>query len=250
LDLIERPAIAGLRHPWETARLQHFQAVLHSAGFGGRDIRVLDMGAGDGWPAASLVPFFGNGAKILCVDLNYDADALASLAPGVEGAREVPSDGTYDLMMLLDVLEHVEHDTALLGTLVSNHLADDGRVLVSVPAWPHLFSTHDEALGHYRRYRPSEGLALIRDAGLEPEWTSGLFGSLLFIRGLQAVLERFRAPQTGQPHTLEWRAGAVSARLVDGILRLDAWVSRALARVGLRLPGLTWWALCRRAADG
>jgi len=250
LDLIERPATAGLRHPWETARLQHFRAVLHGAGFRGRDLRVLDLGAGDGWPAASLIPFFGRGTQVLCVDLNYDDEALATLAPGVDGAREVPADGTYDLVMLLDVLEHVEHDDTLLGRLVSKHLADEGRVLVSVPAWPSLFSAHDHALGHYRRYRPSEGLALIRRAGLEPEWTSGLFGSLLVVRGLQALIERFRSPREGQPHTLEWRAGALSARIVDGFLRLDAWISRVLARIGLRLPGLTWWALCRRASDG
>ena len=57
----------------------------------------------------------------------------------------------YDLILLADVIEHVEKPKKLLKCL-KKFLKKDGRILITVPAYQFLFSTKDEVLGHYRRY--------------------------------------------------------------------------------------------------
>lgn len=59
--------------------------------------------------------------------------------------------GLFDTIILVHVLEHVEHDKSALSHLYSL-LAPGGKVLIEVPAMPSLYSEHDKSLGHYRRY--------------------------------------------------------------------------------------------------
>ena len=57
----------------------------------------------------------------------------------------------YDLILLADVIEHVEQPKKLLKNL-KKFLKKDGYILITVPAYQFLFSRKDEVLGHYRRY--------------------------------------------------------------------------------------------------
>ena len=57
----------------------------------------------------------------------------------------------YDLIILLDVLEHIEKSKAFM-TKVSKLLNNHGTVIVGVPAYQKLWSKHDEQLLHFRRY--------------------------------------------------------------------------------------------------
>jgi SAM-dependent methyltransferase len=78
----------------------------------------------------------------------------------------------FDLVCAFEVLEHIEQDVAALREWASL-LAPGGHLLVSVPAWQHLFGPADEAAGHIRRYAPEELEGRLREAGLEPCWVSG-----------------------------------------------------------------------------
>src|SRR2546427_930959 len=60
----------------------------------------------------------------------------------------------YDLIILFDVLEHVEATGQFVDALLW-HLRPGGYLLVNVPAIPALFSAYDVAVGHFRRYVPS-----------------------------------------------------------------------------------------------
>ena len=55
-----------------------------------------------------------------------------------------------------------------------------------------------------------------------------------------------RRERTAAAHTLEWRSGAATARLVEEVLALEGRLSLLLSRAGLDVPGLSWWALCRK----
>jgi SAM-dependent methyltransferase len=68
----------------------------------------------------------------------------------------VPTDeiGRYNLLTLFDVLEHIEDDTEAFRAIEAL-LAPGGIALVTVPAFPFLWSTHDDTMHHYRRYRSS-----------------------------------------------------------------------------------------------
>lgn len=77
----------------------------------------------------------------------------------------------YDMVLLLDVLEHIEEDSAFLDA--SAFLAKaEGHVLINVPCSPRLHSRYDEAAGHLRRYTPRTLLDLAASCDLDVvDWT-------------------------------------------------------------------------------
>jgi hypothetical protein len=82
------------------------------------------------------------------------------------------------LIALLDVLEHVEDDRAALET-IADKLKPGGRILLTVPAFPWMWSAHDEVNHHHRRYTRGSLRRTVTDAGLKIEFLSW-FNSLLF----------------------------------------------------------------------
>ncbi|MCP4513303.1 MAG: class I SAM-dependent methyltransferase [Fuerstiella sp.] len=77
--------------------------------------------------------------------------------------------GSLKAVVLLDVLEHVEFPVEVLRH-VHRALADDGAVIVTVPAYPWLFSRWDVQLGHFRRYTVREFRRHANEAGFRVQW--------------------------------------------------------------------------------
>jgi SAM-dependent methyltransferase len=71
-----------------------------------------------------------------------------------------PHDILFDLILMMDVLEHIEDDTSILNE-AARHLAPRGHIFITVPAFQWMFSAHDRFLGHYRRYTEHSLSALI-----------------------------------------------------------------------------------------
>ena len=158
MDLRERAGHAGAandrRHPWELARARFFRRLLRDHADLAAAGRVLDVGAGDGWFAHELAPDLGPATEIVCWDVNYRSEDLTT-PPGERIVRTASSpEGLFDVVLLLDVIEHVEHDETSWPTRWCRSLAPGGTAVVSVPAYPRLFSDHDRMLEHHRRYRP------------------------------------------------------------------------------------------------
>lgn len=245
MDLLERigdGSVDDPRHPWEEARARFFLELLVSAHALSATTRVLDVGAGDAFFARRLLERVP-GAEVTAWDVAYTDDEVAAPAPvGLRRTQTGPQ-GTWDLVLLLDVLEHVNDDARMLEE-VRGLLAPAGRVLVSVPAWPGLFSIHDSRLHHRRRYHPLEAQALIERAGFVVVERGGLFHSLVIPRALGAVV----SSRIGRG-SLAAAPLAVSPALRGLLaltLRADTLLSRAFARAQLAVPGLSWWALCAR----
>lgn len=129
--------------------------------------RALDVGAGSGGNAAVLR---GLGWTVSCVERS---PAGARIAAGrglgvVRGdATRLPfADASFDLVMSTDVWEHVEDDAAVAAE-TARVLRPGGRALVAVPCSMRLWSGHDVALGHHRRYERDQLAGLVTRAGLE-----------------------------------------------------------------------------------
>jgi SAM-dependent methyltransferase len=88
------------------------------------------------------------------------------------------ADERFDLIALLDVLEHVADDRAALKS-IRTKLKPGGKLLVTVPGNPWMWSAHDVSHHHHRRYRRGELKSVAKDAGLEVDFLSP-FNSLLF----------------------------------------------------------------------
>ena len=249
MDLRERTAArigpAG-RHPWELARARFFRRLIARSTDIGAVRRVLDVGAGDGWFAQELLPDLGPAAEVVCWDVNYRSEDLATPA-GARIARtgERP-DGPFDLVLLLDVLEHVEDDEGFLAGEVVPLLAPDGTAVVSVPAHPSLFSDHDRMLQHHRRYRPADLRALVA-RHLELADRGSVFASLLAPRAVSVLAER-----AGRHHDPTgvgaWTAGPAITTALTAVLDADATTTAGLSRRRLPVPGLSTWAVARAAS--
>jgi len=256
MDLKELPARAFARHPWEIVRADFFTRCLRKR-VTGQGLCALDIGAGDGYLAQRLLAGLPAVARITCFDLAYDTDWLegrASGDPRLTFTAQKPA-SKYDLVLMLDVLEHVEDDVATLREAAANLLEPGGWVLLSVPAGQALFSRHDELLGHKRRYAPARLRALAKDAGLAIADHGELFASLLLPRALaklgEVVLNRNPTHAGSEPSHVETSVGTcdhgqVFTAVVTAALSLDALCSRIASQLRLPFAGLSTWVLAQR----
>jgi SAM-dependent methyltransferase len=156
VDLTERLRTPERRHPWEAARVRFFKDVLARSTPLSAPIRVLDVASGDGWLAGQLAAVLHPDSDMTCWDSAYTDGLMETLATHEKGVRRFVEErpaGTFDLLLLLDVLEHVEDDARFLRELGSS-LAAGGHALLSIPAWQRLFGRLDSRLKHFRRYLP------------------------------------------------------------------------------------------------
>jgi len=256
MDLTEARGGVSRRHPWEVARARFVRKLLREAGVMRAPRAAIDVGAGDGYVARTVLAELPAGSRMICYDLHYtDADLAtfgATANAGLTFTRQRPR-GRFDLILLLDVLEHVPDDSAFLEEIVDDALAPGGIVMVSVPAWQRLFSAHDEALKHYRRYNPDGLRAMLSEVGLDVRKSGGAFHSLLLSRAFAVARERVRrwmGREPTPPRNLgDWKAGAATSALIEGALFLDNAFSHLFSRFGTGLAGLTIWAVASGRAD-
>lgn len=251
MDLVEVAGDAEVRqrHPWEIARSRFFVEVLARQGDLGIE-RVLDVGAGDAWFAGQLALRFPAYHQVVCWDINYPKDIgedcrEPTADPRISRTAEQPG-GRYDLILLLDVLEHVKDAGQFLTGLAETSLASGGHCLVSVPAHQRLYTAHDEMLHHFRRYSMPLLLQTVERAGLDVVVCGGVFHSLLVVRALQKARETVVGPRI-QSGIGAWNQSEARSRAMQRWLGAENRLSLMVAeRVRRTLPGLSYWALCRQ----
>jgi SAM-dependent methyltransferase len=156
-----------------------------------RDAAILDAGCGSG---RNLVDFAALGTV---TGLEPAAESLAlardrNVGNVVEGTLDgaLPfDDDTFALATALDVIEHLDDDVGALREL-RRVVAPDGRLLVTVPCYPWLWSSHDVVNQHRRRYtkRTLHRAAFL--AGWEPVRTLHFNMLLLPVAAVARLLER------------------------------------------------------------
>ena len=178
--VFDRMAELDSRHWWFVARRQILAGLIEREIKPQAGARILEIGCGTGHNFEMLSKF----GQVDALEVDDEARALAGLRLGREvGNAPLPQlpgipDGHYDLVALLDVLEHIEEDRASLAS-IRRKLAPGGRILLTVPANEWMWSAHDAAHHHHRRYSKSGLKRVIADAGLRIE-TISYFNSLLF----------------------------------------------------------------------
>ncbi len=121
---------------------------------GGGNTRVLRQ---HGWDAIAL-EYGADGAEVA------HGRGLATLRG--DATRLPLADASLDLVVAFDLLEHLEDDDAAVAE-VRRVLKPTGTYLVAVPADPRLWSDHDEAVDHVRRYTRQGLLDLLDRGGFE-----------------------------------------------------------------------------------
>lgn len=246
MDLLENSS-GQVRHPWEDARFAFFLRLLQRSLDLEKIETILDVGSGDAWFAEQLTRHIAH-PRITCWDSGYTPAVRAS--DRLPRSERLAFSATrpmerFPLVILLDVLEHVEHDLDFLTEIVRDNMVSGSHVLISVPAWPSLFSSHDVRLRHYRRYSAGSARQLITSAGLCIIRSAGLFYSPLAARLLQVLRERITG-WSPRNDLGSWQRPTLTTTLTRAVLTGDSFLSVLFADLGVEVPGLSWWALCRR----
>jgi SAM-dependent methyltransferase len=178
--VFDRMAELDQHHWWFRARRRILEELIVRVVRPPKGGRVLEVGCGTGHNLAMLGKF----GHLDASELDFAARTLSSKRLGREVKEAKLPDlsmfkrNEYDLVALLDVLEHVPDD---LGSLRAIHrrLKPGGALLLTVPANPWMWSAHDAAHHHFRRYTKKQLKELFLRSGLEIELLS-YFNTLLY----------------------------------------------------------------------
>jgi SAM-dependent methyltransferase len=187
---------------------------------------VLDLGCGSG----SNAPLLSRWGDLVGLDpwyaaLRVLADRGLSVVQGVAGAIPFPDD-TFEIVAMLGVLEHVHDDVAALAE-AGRVCRPGGTILLLTSAFTFLWSGHDIANQHRRRYTAHQLHARARRAGLTVRYLSYqnalLFGPAVLVRLLQRLI-----PSSGPPRVDMFPMPEPINTLLASLLMLEGQLMRWL----------------------
>lgn len=210
---------------WFVARRRLLESMIKDVAGKYKAPLILDVGCGTGINF-SLLSRFGE-----TISTDESEDALKfSKNRGL--TRIVRSDieflpfksSTFDIITALDVLEHIDDDLEAMAELL-RVIKKDGVLLITVPAYGFLWSEHDEALHHRRRYTASELRNKLTNSGFEVErisyYITFLFFPILFMRFAQSLFKKSVRAKTSHIILPKWLNS-----LMIGILGLERFLLR------------------------
>jgi SAM-dependent methyltransferase len=227
------------RHWWYRGRRRILRATLDSLELAS-SCRILDAGCGSGRTLDELADY-GDACGVDLSPAAVDATRSRGHEAHLGSVGDLPfEDATFDLVTCLDVVEHTPDDRQTLAEL-RRVTRPGGALLVTVPAHPMLWSAHDEANLHYRRYTRSS----LIDAAVETDWRvdeSTYFNAALLAPAAVVRLARRHVPPGHSELSLTPPA-------LDRVLEWPSRAEAALLRSGVHVPfGLSLLAVLRATA--
>ncbi len=250
------------RHPWELARKELVKDLIEHALAGrtleARPIQVLDIGSGDSFVVANLAEdlpeyqFYGYDIYHTAEDLQV-LDQLYGKIPNLLLSPSLDEIGKQtdkiSLVLLLDVIEHIESEITFLKELRAHPLiGPDTIFVITIPAYQGLFTAHDEYLKHFRRYTRGMLIDRVGQAGYTVVESLYFFTSLLLPRTIQKIRQEITGKKADFVGLAGWRQGEAVTSMVKNILYTDYRISKSLGKLGLRLPGLSLYGIIKPKA--
>ena len=205
-------------------------------------IAILDAGCGSGRNMIELARF-GTVTGLELAQASAELARARGVGEVVIGSLDAMpfADASFDLALALDVIEHLDDDRGALREL-RRVVRPGGTLLLTVPAYPWLWSEHDIVNHHRRRYTRHSLDAAAADAGWSRFTTTYFNGLLLPAAVGYRTLKRLRRAPTHSGGDLERAPSPALNALLERPLRAEA---RLIAR-GRRIPaGLSLLSLYR-----
>jgi len=196
-----------------------------------KDTRILDIGCGTGI-ILKLLAHFGTpyGIEYSSEAIQFSRNRGLSLIARCDANGPMPfKSNAFSVITCLDVLEHLDNDTFLLKEML-RMCKSGGHVIITVPALHILWSAHDVALDHKRRYTKKEMLSKMSHLNAQvikcSYYNSVLFLPILAVRKIKTYLSDIKSAHS------------------DFFMKLPAWLNRTLAMLFVCEIGcLNYWNL-------
>jgi len=229
------------RHPWELSRTDCILNLLKSKITKGHAV-IADVGCGDLYFSKRLANEFD--CTIFSIDTGFtDLHSGHNKITKLKSI-DVLDNGSIDIAVLMDVLEHLENPNMFLRNL-SRKMSQKGAMLFTVPAFQHLFSKHDTFLKHYRRYSRRALSIELSNAGLTVENVFYFYSILYPLRLVQVMTSKVKNENDIINNIAAWKHDENSnlTKSIRQLLNIDFNINKLL-RI---LPfGLSVCAICSR----
>ncbi|MEO0896045.1 MAG: methyltransferase domain-containing protein [Bacteroidota bacterium] len=261
MDLKEAlaPGTEVARHPWELARFKvatdlmdkHLQ--IHTK----ENLTVLDMGCGDSWFVEQMAERYPKhsylGVDIAFTDKQLEIlekrleDSPISLYKELDHASAKLGSTHVDVVLLLDVIEHIEDEISFLKWMQTFPQIDEKTVfLITVPAYQSLWSEHDVFLDHYRRYTNKSLKNRLGQANMQVDKKGYFFSSLIVPRVGQVIREKLTGKNVDADKGVgQWNGTEGQTNMLTNILWTDYRTGSTFRKLGISLPGLSNFALAK-----
>lgn len=220
-DVYERMAESQAAHWWFSARRRIISSVIQHLDLQ-QGAEILEAGCG---PGGNLQMLQQHGTVYAMEPDSSSVDFAQSIGCATVQSGFLPDaipfeDKQFDLIVALDVLEHVQADAEAVRALL-HRVKPQGNLLVTVPAFQFLWSAHDDHHHHQRRYSPKTLRDLFQLDGIDVQWVTcfntWLFPLIFTVRMLKRLLGLRDSPDDAMP-------GAVLNRLLLGIFASERFV--------------------------
>jgi len=240
------------RHPWEQARLKILSFFINKSK---KKNTILDIGSGDAYLSSSIAVKLPD-SNVVAVDTNYSSTHLEILTKDKPSnfflfadllSFSNSSSKKSDIVILMDVLEHVEFPGKLLQQVCqTTDNTSPALLIITVPAYQILYSKHDEKLGHFKRYNRKELIQVLKKQSILVTHSGYCFTSLLIPRIFQILAEKIiRKDSLKGERIYNWKGGKAITFLLKSIFWIEFKISWYLSRIGIYIPGLTCYCLCQ-----
>jgi len=245
MDINETSDIPINRHPWELSRtgcvIKAIRPYLDEMRKAKAALSYINVGAGDCYFDQTLLKAY---PQDMChaVDIGYKELAQAGNIRKYHRLEQVT--GVLEWALMMDSLEYIEDDVAFLNTMLPQ-IADGGYFFFTLPACPFLFSDYDLLIKNLRRYSRGSFRKVVEQVpGLKIVRSHNFYTLLFIIRLLEKICRKTYDPE--QYLTVMWqhKEESLKSRCLTALLNMDFFINKTLAKVGIRLPGLSMLVVC------
>lgn len=152
---------------------------------------ILDVGAGSGFFSKFLLRCT-TAKSAYCIDIGYPEDYRDKYAGKTIFFARAIDRIEADLILMMDVLEHVDDDLEMLQNYVQK-APQGAKFLITVPAFEFMWSNHDIFLDHKRRYTLNQLKKVVNNSGLKINYLSYYFSIIFPIAFIVRMLSKLRS---------------------------------------------------------
>lgn len=218
---------------WFVARRRLIVSLLDAFYSRNAGLQILDIGCGTGAMLDQLAPFGQvTGADFAPEALEFCRTRGDAYALTRADVRRLPfADQSFDVVTAMDIIEHIDNDKAAASEIF-RVLKPGGRLFATVPAFAALWSEHDEALHHHRRYTAPHFKDLCQRVGFHVSKLSytvtSLFPPIWLYRQVSNLLPKRRAGGEKKANLVN-----VSGPINTALLALSEWETRLVHKLNL-----------------